>query len=256
MNDCLSPNAAHDPASSSVSFDQTARTAECVGGASAPRPGGACAALGGEIDAARTVSHFVHELMRWRAHLDHIDKLERALARPTTQASPLGRLEQQAGLGILGSGCKGSKGVWIGEGPVDALIDAAEAAETIELVDGRDQAWRARLDAMPEDLAIVAAWIRDETKGDSPPRQRADDPPGYVLTFDDGADGKRRRVERRITGLTLAEVVGLSTAEPKQRARWEAKMRVGDGAMARAGMQEAGAELLLACALAWFQPST
>lgn len=244
-NDVPSPNAAHDAASVEVSFDQRPLAGEWVSSERHARPGGACAALGDEIDAARSVSRFVFELMAWRAHLDHVDRLSRAVARPTTQQSALARLQSITGLGIVGSGCKGSRGVWIGEGPVDALIDAAEASTTRALVDDRDAGWRARLDAMPERLAIVAAWIRDETRGESPPKQRANDPVGYVLEF--------TRPARRVTGLSLAEIVGLSTAEAKQRARWEAKMAAGDGSMAREGMRERGEALLVECARAWFR---
>lgn len=194
------------------------------------------------------VSAFVAELMAWASHLRFTDKLDRAIDRPTAQPSALARLQQAVCVGILGTGNSGSKGVWSGEGPVDALIDAAEARETLALVEDRSTRWTARVAAMPDELAAVAVWIRDETHGEAPPTQRAGDPPGYVLTYP--AEGKR--LERRVTGLSLAEVLGLSSAEPLQRARWEGKMKMGDGAAAREGMREAGVELLLACARAWF----
>lgn len=203
---------------------------------------GACAAFDGGI------TRFVAELMAWRAHLDFVDRLQRAIERPRTQRSADARLAATASCGILGSGNSGTKGVWSGEGPVDALIDAAEAAMTLERIEARDERWRAQLAAMPEELAIVTAWIRDETRGEAPTQQRADDPPGYVLEYP--AQGKRR--ERRITGLSLAEIVGLATAETAQRARWEAKMMVGDSAPSREGMRERGEELLARCAVAWF----
>jgi hypothetical protein len=188
----------------------------------------------------------------WRAHLDFVDRLMRAIEKPRTQRSADARLADIASCGILGSGNSGTKGVWSGEGPVDALIDAAEAAMTLERIEGRDERWREQLAAMPEELAIVTAWVRDETRGEAPTQQRADDSPGYVLEYP--AQGKR--LARRITGLSLAEIVGLATAETAQRARWEAKMMIGDSAPARAAMLERGEALLLDCARAWFGQSS
>lgn len=102
---------------------------------------------------------------------------------------------------------------------------------------------------MPEELAVLAAWIRDETRGDAPPQLGPDDPPGYVLEY----PAQGFRLARRITGLSLAEIVGLSSAETAQRARWEAKLMSGDSAGARAGMQERGETLLERCSAAWFE---
>ena len=205
---------------------------------------GACAAS----DRGELVSRFVAELGAWRAHLDFVDRLARAIERPRTHQSADARLAATGSCGILGSGNSGTKGVWCGEGPVDALIDAAEASTTLELVADRDARWREQLASMPEELAVVAAWIRDETRGEAPTQQRADDPPGYVLEYP--AQGKR--LARRITGLSLAEIVGLSTAEASQRARWEAKLMAGDSVPARDGMRERGDFLLARCARAWF----
>lgn len=209
-------------------------------------------ALDEEARNARMVSRFVGELMEWAAHRSFVDKLTRAIGRPTAQPSALARLQQAVAVGILGSGNSGSKGVWSGEGPVDALIDAAEATTTLQLIEGRDERWCKRLNNMSEELAVLAVWIRDETQGEGPKPQRADDPPGYVLTYPARFDGKKNRPERRITGLTLAEVVGLSTADVVQRARLEGKMMIGDSAPARATMRERGEALLLDCARAWF----
>jgi hypothetical protein len=208
-----------------------------------------------EIRDARLVSKFVWELMCWSAHIHFVDKLRRAAARPTTQPSALARLESTIAVGIIGSGNSGSKGVWGGEGPVDALIDAAEANTTLALVLSRDAPFVARHRSMPDDLAELAVWIRDETQGESPKPQRASDPPGYVLTYEARRDGKKLRPERRITGLSLAEIVGLSSADALQRARWEAKMMIGDSGPARAAMLERGEALLLDCARAWFGQS-
>lgn len=251
MNECSSPNAAHDPASSSVSFDQTTRTAECVGGASAPRPGGPCVALGDEIAAQRMVTRFVAELMAWRAHLDLVDKLECAIERPMASTNFSAVLVRGCVSGVLGTGNRGSKGVWSGEGPIDALIGAAEASKTLGRVARRDDEWCARYNALPDELRELARWIRDHTQGEAPKVVCAKDPPGYVIEY--AAEGKRPA--RRIAGLSLAEIVGLSTVEPKQRARWEGKMRSGDSSPARAGMRERGESLLIACAEAWFSSS-
>lgn len=234
------PNSAHASCGSEM-----VNPAEWVGG----RPVvSACV----ESDSAdeRLVSRFVAELAAWRAHLRFVDKLLRAIDRPTTQASALARLEATVAVGILGSGNSGSKGVWSGEGPVDALIDAAEASTTLALVTDRDREWRARFDAMPHDLKGLTKWIVEETQGESPKRLRANDPPGYTIEY----EAQGRRPGRRVTGLTLAEIVGLSTVDELQRARWEGKMRAGDSAPARRGMRKRGDELLLACARAWFGP--
>jgi hypothetical protein len=205
---------------------------------------GACAAS----DRGVLVSRFVADLMAWRAHVDFVDRLERAIERPRTHQSADARLAASSSCGIIGSGNSGTKGVWCGEGPVDALIDAAEAGATLARIEGRDARWRAQLAAMPDELATVTAWIRDETRGEAPTQQRADDPPGYVLEY----PARGKCLARRITGLSLAEIIGLSTAEAAQRARWEAKMMVGDSAPSREGMRERGEELLSRCAVAWF----
>ena len=250
MSECLSSNAAHDPAGS-VSFDQTTRAAECVGGAGARRPDGPCVALGDEIAAQRMVTRFVAELMAWRAHLDLVDKLERAIERPTTSTNFSAVLVRGCVSGVLGTGNRGSKGVWPGEGPVDAAIGAAEASKALGRVSRRDDEWCARYNAMPDELRELARWIRDQTQGEGPKPSNAKDPPGYVIEYP--SEGKRPA--RRVTGLSLAEVVGLSTVDEKQRARWEGKMRSGDSSPARAGMRERGETLLIACAEAWFSPS-
>lgn len=198
------------------------------------------------------VRAFVADLMAWRAHLNHVDKLEAVIERPLASTNFSAMLVRGCTAGVLGTGNSGSKGVWSGDGPVDALIDAAEARETLALVDGRDAGWCAKLDAMPTELAQLAVWVRDSTQGEGPKPQRDGDPPGYVIEYP--AEGKRPA--RRVTGLSLAQIVGLSSAEPAQRDRWEAKMRIGDSGPARLGTKERGGELLLACARAWFvQPA-
>lgn len=230
------------------------KCAECGRAHARDRRGAFKASLAGaepelvEIRDAQLVSAFVGELEAWARHRARLLHLEAAAARPSTSASASARIAAIATVGILGTGNSGSKGVWSGEGPADALADAAEASETLDAVRSKDYPWSPRLAQMPEPLAQVAVWIRDETRGESPPRQRADDPVGYVLEF----AGRGRALGRRVTGLSLAEVVGLSNATPKQRARWEGKLSSGDSAAAREGMREAGGELLIACARAWF----
>lgn len=235
-------NAAHDLVTASA----RSSSGQPSNGSTGHVGNGTCAASDGESE---LVERFVADLMAWRAHLDFVDRLERAIERPRTQQSADARLAASAAVGILGSGNSGTKGVWSGEGPVDALIDAAEASTTRALVADRDRVWIDRLAAMPEELAQLAVWIRDETRGHRPPQQRADDPPGYVLEYP--AQGKR--LARRITGLSLAEIVGLSSAETAQRVRWEAKLIAGDSRPARVGMKERGEALLEQCGVRWFK---
>lgn len=207
-----------------------------------------------QIEAAsqRMVSRFVGELMSWRAHLNHIDKLEHAAARPVAQHSPLARLARTAELGITGRGHRGTKGVWVGEGPVDALIDAAEANDTLALVRDRDAIARARFEALPFELQRAAAWLRDYSLGFAPPVLRPSDPPGYVIEI----PAMGRRPERRYTGLSLATVLAFGAAPEEQRDRWRAKLHAGDASASLSGMRTLGDSLLVRGACAWFANST
>lgn len=194
----------------------------------------------------QTVSVFVADLMIWRRQIEHYSRLSRVVQRPNAMPGSTARIASVAQSGLLGTGNKGTKGVWTGDGPVDALAESVDSSRALAIAHQQLGEWSTNMSRCSEQQQRVVVRVRDDTEGERPRRERPTDEHGYVLEM--SVKGRSKRV----TGLSLAQHLGLLCASAAQGAKWQNKILSGDSKPSLESMRLAGEQLLIDAAHAWF----
>lgn len=165
----------------------------------------------------KLVRRFVYEVLEWSLS---IARVESAVAKGRSNiASVLEALELQ----ILGTGCRGTKGV--GAAPREERAVRAHDPE-------RDEQYR----RLPREHQVIADAVIADGQGDQ----------------DAPLDVDCVHLEKT----TLAQRIGYRMAPADQRAKWERKVIVRDAAPSLAGMSDLGERLLIEAARAWLDAKT
>jgi hypothetical protein len=163
----------------------------------------------------RLVRTFVCDLLAWDAA---VASSERAAFGVGGCSSAWAGVSHVARLGIVGSGCRGTKG---------AASGASEPDRTVVL----DPAGTARYRALRGDALRTADAVIADGQGEE----------SVAVAFG-----------RRQASCSLAQRVGLALAGDAQARQWRGKVAAGDGRGALRGAEVLGDALLLAAARAWW----
>ena len=166
-------------------------------------------------DVDRAVRQFVADALAWDRSVQAVERAARGPRSATAALLDVGEL------GVLGSGCRGTKGV--GRASVDER--EVHAADPVGL---------ARYLALPRELRVVVDAVCSDAQG------------LVQIEVALGPKGQRRLL------LGLEERVALRLAAPAQAAEWDRRVMRGDQEPAKTAMLAAGMAALRAAARAWW----
>jgi hypothetical protein len=176
------------------------------------------------IPMVRAIRSMCADLVELRKFLDRTERRVELVDGGT-------RAIDYAGLRIVGTGCRGTKGVGSKRGATD-VADAIYDAQRV--LDGEVPPYA--IDRMAEvagsDVHATLVFLRDYARGDQL----------YRLTIE----------KRDIENITLPQWVGLHMEAPETRARWQVKLATGDGSPALVGANRLGNRLLARAARVWW----
>jgi hypothetical protein len=159
----------------------------------------------------RLVRAFVTELLLWDRAVASVERAARG------GASPLAGCLQAAELGVLGTGCRGTKGVGHAPTPEPSSLPVDPRAS-------------ARYQGLPRPDRETADAVVSDGQGDA------------LVRVPFGA---------RTLECTLAQRLGLRLADTAQQLRWHTHLVAGDSPPALAGAERLGQERLERAARAW-----
>jgi hypothetical protein len=175
-----------------------------------------------------SVRRMAADLVDLRKFLDRRERREAVVSGGSYGQSASARAID--GAGILGNGCRGTKGVGSAHGPTD-VADAVYDAHKILDGEAPPDALYRFADLSGSDVGATLMFVRDMTKGDAL----------YELTVGGHA----------MKEITLPQWVGLHLASGILQARWHAKIASGDSSPARMGADRLGNMLLFRAAEKW-----
>ena len=163
----------------------------------------------------RLVRAFVGELLSWDRAVASVEHAARG------GASPLAGALQACELGVLGSGCRGTKGVGRAPSPEPSSLAV-------------DPRLGARYQALPRPDRETAEAVMTDGQGDA------------LVQVPLGGSG-------RVFECTLAQRVGLRLADTTQQIRWHTHLASGDSPPALEGAENLGRARLEQAARRWFE---